>query len=71
MLFIHPHSLANRLLLVGCVLSCPLPNPFPSSEVCSLLFTFLGFAEEDTPVLFVGLQLFHAPTFLSPVDRHD
>jgi hypothetical protein len=51
---------ALPLLLAGSVLFALLGS-FPSSGVSSLLFTLLGFAVEDTPVLFVCLQLFHTP----------
>src|SRR5260370_21076253 len=34
---------------------------FHVQGVSSLLFTLLGFADEDTPVLFICLQLFHTP----------
>src|SRR5260370_280472 len=35
---------------------------FHVQGVSSLLFTLLGFADEDTPVLFICLQLFHTPS---------
>ncbi len=49
------------LLLLPASVLFSLLHSFPSSGVSSLLFTSLGFADEDTPVLFVCLQLFHTP----------
>jgi hypothetical protein len=46
-------------------------HSFPYSGVSSLLFTLFGFADEDTPVLFICLQLFHTPSWNSCIDRRD